>query len=61
MTALEFVSEQTGISIDRLEYTDGPSTGVGTEFYILDKPTQNAFYVVNDQEDWIISNFCDLP
>lgn len=55
MNAISFISQEFGVQSSSLEYIDGPETGVGTEYYVHNKETNETFYVVNDQGDWTFS------
>ncbi len=52
MNAIQFLSQETGIPESRLEYMDGPDSGVGVDYWIRDTETEKEYYVNNDQEHW---------
>jgi hypothetical protein len=56
MTAIEFISQETGIPESNLEYIDGPDSGHGTDFWIaqtgLGRGQWREFYVTKDQDEW---------
>jgi hypothetical protein len=54
---IEQVADKVGCSPKSLEFTDGPETGVGTEYYVQHMLTGQCWYVVNDQGAITISEF----
>jgi hypothetical protein len=49
MNAQERVAEKTGTSPSDWEYTNGPDTGVGIEFWLHNTKTQQEAYYCDDQ------------